>query len=57
MLIFTEISSIKSHLNKIEKEERIKKESFTILKRITGNNLNFDIKIILNRIVYDRDFK
>ena len=30
---------------------------FTILKRITGNNLNFDIKIILNRIVYDRDVK
>ena len=29
----------------------------TILKRITGNNLNFDISIILNRIIYDRDVK
>ena len=29
----------------------------TILKRITGNEFKFDINIILNRIIYDRDLK
>ena len=29
----------------------------TILKRVTGNEFKFDMNIILNRIIYDRDFK
>ena len=43
----------------IENASTLRKQDilFTILKRITGNNLNFDIKIILNRIVYDSDVK
>ena len=29
----------------------------TILKRVTGNQFKFDINIIINRIIYDRDFR